>query len=375
VTHEDAFLQAIREAPDDDTPRLVFADWLDDHGQVDRAEFIRVGCTLARAQPGSPEQGQLQQRSAELVRMHTETWFGPLLHHFKDRSQIERGFLVALRGSIDEVLAQAGAIETFAPVLRSLSVDFWRGRAGPEALLEMDFVRRVRNLQLETPTDEQFAFIARADAFGPLERFALLDAQLKQNEDVVLLLNDSPLVAAAGRFDLSFGLFLYNEETPDVDMELVAPRNLRVLNELRLPNLEGFGFWGPTVALAEQMAVLPWFGRLDWLNFHCSFMSDEPLEMLLSSPNLGELTRLSLGENDLTDAGAETIAACAKLHRLRELELEWNQIGEAGGLALASSPHLPDELRLAISFNHLGKEARAQLRKRFGDRLVDTRQY
>jgi uncharacterized protein (TIGR02996 family) len=33
---EQGFLTAIREAPDDDTPRLVYADWLDDHGDADR---------------------------------------------------------------------------------------------------------------------------------------------------------------------------------------------------------------------------------------------------------------------------------------------------------------------------------------------------
>src|SRR5688500_16170422 len=41
-----AFLDAIVDAPDDDAPRLVYADWLDDHGDADRAEFIRAQCEL-----------------------------------------------------------------------------------------------------------------------------------------------------------------------------------------------------------------------------------------------------------------------------------------------------------------------------------------
>jgi uncharacterized protein (TIGR02996 family) len=28
----------------DDTPRLIYADWLEDHGQPELAEFIRVQC-------------------------------------------------------------------------------------------------------------------------------------------------------------------------------------------------------------------------------------------------------------------------------------------------------------------------------------------
>jgi uncharacterized protein (TIGR02996 family) len=38
------FLDAIQSAPRDDTPRLVYADWLDEHGQPEYAEFIRLQC-------------------------------------------------------------------------------------------------------------------------------------------------------------------------------------------------------------------------------------------------------------------------------------------------------------------------------------------
>lgn len=41
------FTRAICSAPDDDTPRLVFADWLEENGEVERAEFIRVQCEFA----------------------------------------------------------------------------------------------------------------------------------------------------------------------------------------------------------------------------------------------------------------------------------------------------------------------------------------
>ena len=34
--------RAIYENPDNDAPRRIYADWLDEHGQRDRAEFIRV---------------------------------------------------------------------------------------------------------------------------------------------------------------------------------------------------------------------------------------------------------------------------------------------------------------------------------------------
>jgi uncharacterized protein (TIGR02996 family) len=42
------FVRAICAEPDEDTPRLAFADWLDEHGGGDRAEFIRLQCELGR---------------------------------------------------------------------------------------------------------------------------------------------------------------------------------------------------------------------------------------------------------------------------------------------------------------------------------------
>lgn len=45
------FTRSIIDAPDDDLPRLAFADWLQEHGEDERAEFIRVQCELARIPP------------------------------------------------------------------------------------------------------------------------------------------------------------------------------------------------------------------------------------------------------------------------------------------------------------------------------------
>ena len=53
MTDRDAFLCAIREAPDDDAPRLVYADWLDECKEPARAELIRVQCELARLGTGT----------------------------------------------------------------------------------------------------------------------------------------------------------------------------------------------------------------------------------------------------------------------------------------------------------------------------------
>src|SRR5262245_13586688 len=71
---EDALLQAVIDDPDDDAVRLVYADFLEDHGQPARADFIRVQIELAR----DPRRGDLEARELALVKEHESTWVGSL---------------------------------------------------------------------------------------------------------------------------------------------------------------------------------------------------------------------------------------------------------------------------------------------------------
>lgn len=43
---DDAFIRTILASPDDDGPRLVYADYLEEQGEAERAELIRVQCEL-----------------------------------------------------------------------------------------------------------------------------------------------------------------------------------------------------------------------------------------------------------------------------------------------------------------------------------------
>ena len=49
---DQSFIVNILAHPDDDGPRLVFADWLEEQGECARSEFIRIQCELAKI--GSP---------------------------------------------------------------------------------------------------------------------------------------------------------------------------------------------------------------------------------------------------------------------------------------------------------------------------------
>lgn len=48
TTTFDALMAAVRTTPDDDLPRLVLADWYEENGEGERAEFVRVQIALAR---------------------------------------------------------------------------------------------------------------------------------------------------------------------------------------------------------------------------------------------------------------------------------------------------------------------------------------
>lgn len=83
MTERDALLRAIAANPADDLPRLVYADWLDEHDEPERAEFIRVQCRLAEIKNGPLLQAStirkqlgegidLQKRERELLHDHLE---------------------------------------------------------------------------------------------------------------------------------------------------------------------------------------------------------------------------------------------------------------------------------------------------------------
>ena len=74
-------LRFICERPDDDTVRLIYCDWLEEHGQQDRSDFIRVQCELAKLE--SARYGNqifhmqaLRLRERELLRSGCLRWFG-----------------------------------------------------------------------------------------------------------------------------------------------------------------------------------------------------------------------------------------------------------------------------------------------------------
>jgi uncharacterized protein (TIGR02996 family) len=168
MTDHDALLRAVLESPADDAPRLVLADWLDEHGESERAEFIRLQVAGARDPnviPGLRWRVPAA-REAELFRRRwprwlpadplstprrrmTETRLGLGVRYFSDDRHrrpdvhFERGFLWCVRGSARWLLsASAARLFDTQPITTARAMDVLDSRQSPPALLK-PFVREV----------------------------------------------------------------------------------------------------------------------------------------------------------------------------------------------------------------------------------------
>src|SRR5687767_3394549 len=70
----DAFLDAIFDHPDDDTPRLAYADWLQEHDEEALAEFVRLGCAVARLRNHQPGRVELREREKKAYVAVKKRW-------------------------------------------------------------------------------------------------------------------------------------------------------------------------------------------------------------------------------------------------------------------------------------------------------------
>ncbi|AMV30100.1 hypothetical protein VT84_37250 [Gemmata sp. SH-PL17] len=134
MSDELALLTAIFSHPNEDTPRLMFADWLDENGQPERAEFIRLQIKYHR---GSDTNPQAHARLLHLLSVHERKWLG-----FEVECDVEwhfrRGFPEQLTTNIRNLLEHW---ERFAAVgsLRDLCVTGGRKRI-VEALVQKNWV-------------------------------------------------------------------------------------------------------------------------------------------------------------------------------------------------------------------------------------------
>jgi uncharacterized protein (TIGR02996 family) len=123
---EEAFLDAITSEPDEDAPRLAYAEWLEENGRLDRAEFIRLQCEAAKLPPGSPGRLCREARARELLAVHEAVWVEPLLSITGVEWEFSRGFAVASRLSLGDYCRHRDGLRRLSAVL-SIDCEIWGG--------------------------------------------------------------------------------------------------------------------------------------------------------------------------------------------------------------------------------------------------------
>ncbi len=100
MTENETFLEAIAANPEDDLVRLIYADWLEEHGQSDRSEFIRTQIELTRIDEHDPRRPGLRAREYSLLDIYRRDWTSEL----PEWVRAPRFF----RGMVEQIEAYAG---------------------------------------------------------------------------------------------------------------------------------------------------------------------------------------------------------------------------------------------------------------------------
>jgi len=173
MTTADALTAAVCAAPDDDLPRLVYADWCEESGHAERAEFIRL--QVAHANHRLPPAGVIREKV--LLDTHATRWLAPLREPGQPLfTRLSHGTF--RRGFIEEVWMPARWFRDHAERLfavcpvRHLRASV--GGAGEFSLLgECEHLTRLRELDLSVRRCGP-AGVARLACSPHLSRLAVL---------------------------------------------------------------------------------------------------------------------------------------------------------------------------------------------------------
>ncbi len=400
----DDLLRAVLEAPDDDAPRLVYADALIEVGDP-RGEFIALQVT--RTPDG-------RTRAAELLAAHRAHWLAELPHiadaHFDrgfpvfaklltttddsalaalDRAPIRGLSLVCdVPGGDHVAFARAFARDPRTARLHALDLTHWACDGWGEDAFATLLTADLENLvELRVGDHDCHAYATAAIGAARLDHLAVLafDGDYHAALDEHL----APLAALSALETLRFtgcGITWRGARTL-AQCAFPRLRELAFNNPYRAnqPNrIEDIGAFDLVRAYPElhtlsipdnritggffrALAATPTSLRRLVLNKN-DFITPPGLIEFAASPHLASLHDLWLGEcSSVGDEGAIAIATSPHNGGLRSLDLHGCRIGGAGVRALAASS-LADQLEV-LRIHFLPAELEAILRERFGERF------
>jgi uncharacterized protein (TIGR02996 family) len=398
MSDEAALRKAIVAAPDEDAPRLVYADWLDENrpdprptparGPSARAEFIRVQCRLAAGAFHDPDYPELLEREQDLA-----AWLAthepdelarpPALtdvEHLElgEWGDWRRGFVESL--GFDEYHDTAEA--TLAALIPALQTAFAHSPA--------------RTLRLEDATAEEVALLVRHPLFGQLRGLQLDYCTDGEGTEAVVALAQSRWTSRLRRLFLDFPIkrvelaslarsrYLSALESLTIDYPALGAAEIRALGRAKwLRNLRRLQVWIENGLALEALADLPVMPRLECLTLQVaspsSFGPAAKVRRFVASrsfPNLAYLNlagchlppdklallaegrwplrHLVLTGNEVRRQGCEAIVAAPFAATLRVLELRDCEIAASGVQVLAAAESLAGLRHLDLSENPIG---------------------
>ena len=370
---------AVAAAPDDDAPRLVYADWLIERGDP-LGELIALQCALARAE-ATDEMMEGETRAIEreraLRRVYEDRWLGPL------RAIVEAGWVMR-RGFVEHVTAwrardfvdHAAEISGRAPLLRSLAI------GGDVVLASVPELRAVTTLVLEEAGPLEAAtfhpfVVGQLPAVRRLE-YANVTRDRESAQAIVELPVELDHLAYCPRRVV--GQEPTKQDAIPWVLRAIAGRQPRLrslavgrcyglaLDGLdELAGLEGFA--AADCALGGEVAAIPQaVPALASLTIERDQIAADELARMLGG--FVKLRRLRLRNVGLRDEHAEAIAAHAPA-TLRRLDVVGNHLGDDGARTLLGMSQLA---RLDLRRNEnvkaaLVNEANGQARLRYRPEL------
>jgi uncharacterized protein (TIGR02996 family) len=382
MSMHDAFLADICANPDDDTPRLVFADWLEDDGQSERAAFIRDQLAAHKLPPGE-ERWLIERRTAELGQRRLRDWFGSL---GGAKCRFERGFPSRLTASPAWFLknGEPPLLPLREVVVHTSPYAEWQiTPAVMDGLRGSRWASRLTHLMLQSPgigRDALAAFLHES-TLPALEGLALHDFALEA--ELLRWISRAENIPRLADLELAFNeiddegwghllTLLPRLRTFSASRILRTPLALAGLAECDLSRLRSLTLIGMGRGIAPLRVPLanPTLGGLESLCLSDFGQANRPGPLLPPGrfPNLrvlelgdwgldgvglreicaalpSGLSSLSLHNNRLGEDGASILARCRGLSWLDSLDLTNCDIPDLGALALSGASFRVGELR------------------------------
>lgn len=305
-----AFLNAVLERPDDDLPRLVYADYLDETGDPTRAEFIRVQLELARLGEVGERFATLARREAELLREGV----GGYVPGVRGKQTFRRGFVESLDTTADRLIAATGSPLLVAPI-RELRI-----RNADNAIAELARVPgldRIETLDLRNNNFGTRGRLARFLELAPLPK--LTDLRLSNNQ---LWSDDVEVLMTSERASQLLSLDLSGNAIGNAGAEVLArAESLRGLRTL--------------ILRSDDLDIRDRIGL-------------GGTQALAASQTLGELRSLDIGGHVIGEYGIAELARAPGLLNLERIDASFNRIGRGDDPDLADFFSAPTRARLRV---------------------------